>query len=1278
MKKIISILLIFTLTFFTISPFPHTYAASFPGTVTGSNGNTKTVTVINAPNKSTLKLYGINGGAPIQTKELDGTNHVFTVQDFGKYYVTSTTKDSLDKDIVSDPSPIVEVGPGSVTITAQGNDSILVTNAIQGAELILYNDRTGYIPLTTIADTNGNGIFTSVPPGLNYKAKQKINGVESPLSEQSITILPKPVQVTFSPTAGATNNQGTITVLESTSGNTIRLYDSNNKLIDSKIANASGGYVFTGLKAGKYYVSHVQNGAESILVELTIGDAEIPVITLIGPNEVTITVGDSYTDMGANFTDNIDPPKIITGVHSITTSSSPGIYYVVFNAMDSNNNHAIEVRRKVTILPEKVTLEPVDTNSATSPTVKDGPNGQIKVDKVQSGAILYLYQDPNGKLIRTITDATSPTYTINDVPVGKDYYVIQEYKNLNGSVVQSEPSARIEVKDTTKPILKLNGDATINLVMGDKYIEYGATATDNVDNTDELNAKIQITGVVNTNIPGAYTITYNVTDNANNKAISITRTVNVSPTAVIAIGSTADIGEVGVKNALLKASLALYSINDTTNAIQTYTLKESETTYVFTNVKPGKYYVVQTSAGFTSQPSNVVEVVDVDRPYITLEGPEKMTFVLDIDKKPYYISNGQLFNDPGAAANDYLEADSLTLTAEMIGPDENDDGNNDLISSVTSSPLFAKKISVPQTKLPVPGVYKITYTAKSLRGSEADSKERIITLAPPKIPIHKDAIPGESPEIPGISAGNLGEGKINVKGLFNHTSTTVTLYNTYGQIMQSKVPTSAAVTFSDVPVGIGYYVTQTVNGIESAPSEPVNVSLHEDAKGSALMTSFDFKSASAYGIIDHVAGTIHVTVPKGTDVTKLKADFTAMGLVKVGSFIQTSGTNEQNFTNAVQYTVTSTKDATVSKTYTVYVKILTFTSNSWTNTLKKTILLSTSTTRLFTLSAAEKLLAERNGASFIDSDRAIHVPFANIIETSNATLIAAAPNLETNESDPNWSKNLTNVTDLKWGNFNTSFMQSIEIEMNNTDEKKFAKLVYGNGNLYALIQPSYKLSNNNVLGLTSEPGTYALIDPISEPVITLSTANGESSFTLSSTVPNSQIYYTTSSSNITFNRSAANKDFNGYSFNGNPSDLSNWTLYTPGEKINSPTGEIYAFVMKDQVMSLISSKTIKTPVEWKRDIPTYKPSHILEITFNAQVEKKVLYSGDIYVIDDSTGKTVPTTLALSNDGKTVQVIPNDAYTPNKQYTLYIERTIKGNTTKKEFLNRTITRTFTIK
>ncbi len=83
------------------------------------------------------------------------------------------------------------------------------------------------------------------------------------------------------------------------------------------------------------------------------------------------------------------------------------------------------------------------------------------------------------------------------------------------------------------------------------------------------------------------------------------------------------------------------------------------------------------------------------------------------------------------------------------------------------------------------------------------------------------------------------------------------------------------------------------------------------------LTSFSFSSPSAVGII---SGTnIAVTVPFGTDVTALVANFTTNGTsVTVGATPQVSGVTANNFTSPVVYTVTgldsSTKDYTVTVT----------------------------------------------------------------------------------------------------------------------------------------------------------------------------------------------------------------------------------------------------------------------------------------------------------------------------------------------------------------------------
>ena len=63
--------------------------------------------------------------------------------------------------------------------------------------------------------------------------------------------------------------------------------------------------------------------------------------------------------------------------------------------------------------------------------------------------------------------------------------------------------------------------------MGEPILNQGLTATDNIDTENELATKIKITGTVNTNKPGKYTLYYNVIDNAGNPADQITRTVKV-------------------------------------------------------------------------------------------------------------------------------------------------------------------------------------------------------------------------------------------------------------------------------------------------------------------------------------------------------------------------------------------------------------------------------------------------------------------------------------------------------------------------------------------------------------------------------------------------------------------------------------------------------------------------------------------------------------------------------------------------------------------------------
>jgi hypothetical protein len=101
-------------------------------------------------------------------------------------------------------------------------------------------------------------------------------------------------------------------------------------------------------------------------------------------------------------------------------------------------------------------------------------------------------------------------------------------------------------------------------------------------------------------------------------------------------------------------------------------------------------------------------------------------------------------------------------------------------------------------------------------------------------------------------------------------------------------------------------------------SDPVQITITSDDNS---ITEFKFDKISTKTEIDQTAQTIKVIVPYGTNLTNLKATYTASGFttLTVGSAQQTSGTTENNFTNPVTYTVTANNGTTKSYTVTVIV-----------------------------------------------------------------------------------------------------------------------------------------------------------------------------------------------------------------------------------------------------------------------------------------------------------------------------------------------------------------------
>ena len=80
--------------------------------------------------------------------------------------------------------------------------------------------------------------------------------------------------------------------------------------------------------------------------------------------------------------------------------------------------------------------------------------------------------------------------------------------------------------DTTKPVIKLKGSATVSLTVGETYTDAGATAMDDVDGN--ITDRIVVHNPVDTGTAGTYTVTYDVNDSAGNAADQVKRTVTVT------------------------------------------------------------------------------------------------------------------------------------------------------------------------------------------------------------------------------------------------------------------------------------------------------------------------------------------------------------------------------------------------------------------------------------------------------------------------------------------------------------------------------------------------------------------------------------------------------------------------------------------------------------------------------------------------------------------------------------------------------------------------------
>ncbi|MDO8751927.1 MAG: DUF5011 domain-containing protein, partial [Candidatus Wolfebacteria bacterium] len=419
-------------------------------------------------------------------------------------------------------------------------------------------------------------------------------------------------------------------------------------------------------------------------------DATPPVIALTGSASVEAAGGNAYNDAGATANDNID--GIITG-NIITTNpvntDAGGTYIVRYNVADTRGNAAGEVTREVNVAND--ITAPVITINGENPT-------NIELKRVYFDAGASASDAVNGVV------AVTAVSTVN-TEIMNSYTVTYTARDASGNVATAIRTVNVTA-DVTPPVITIIGGKTINIIASSTYADAGATALDNVQGN--VTTGIVSLNTVNAAVVGTYTISYNITDSAGNKAVEVIRTVHVVaeggdatlPVITLIGSSTVEVAQ-GTAYTELGATASDNVDGDitaniiTSSTVDTNVLGEYAVTY----------NVADTAGNAAEEVIRTVRVADITAPVIALIGNSSVN-----------IKKLSTYTDVGATASD--------------------DTDGDVSARVTSTSTVDTATA---------GAYAVTYNVSDAAGNEATPAVRTVNVNELSTPVLANLTPTNTP-----------------------------------------------------------------------------------------------------------------------------------------------------------------------------------------------------------------------------------------------------------------------------------------------------------------------------------------------------------------------------------------------------------------------------------------------------------------------------------------------------------------------------------------------------
>ncbi len=482
-----------------------------------------------------------------------------------------------------------------------------------------------------------------------------------------------------------------------------------------------------------------------------------PVLTSIDPIRGTAppqSVVDCYIDLaeeGETFLVRLQADETGAFTEVLDLTEFDGHYLTVLATDASGNTSAFSRGVAIDYSAPEITLNGLaEVQVACGTAYTDaGVRAEDNIDGNITTSVVTTIVDESDTPLTTLTGVGPGTYRIHyDVTDSAGY-------------AATRVTRVVTVVDETPPVVTLNGSETLSLACGQPYEEAGATAMDSC--AGEVD--VMTTGVVNTTVPGVYTLQYTATDGAGNTSTPRDRTVTVADTVGPVISRVGD-ESITVACGVAFVDPGVTALDDCEGDVAVQVGGQVDVS------RAGTYllsYEASDSSGNRAQPMNrQVTVVDTTAPVLRLNGEaevvlscgeayvERGAMVIDTcDPGAAVVMSGSLRTDTvGVYTLAYDATDSAGNVAETIyrtvtvlgdgapqillnGDDavtiDCDTDYRDLGARAVDACLgdiSASLVVDNPVRSGVPGSYLVTYTVTDGGGTAAPPVTRSVTILP--------------------------------------------------------------------------------------------------------------------------------------------------------------------------------------------------------------------------------------------------------------------------------------------------------------------------------------------------------------------------------------------------------------------------------------------------------------------------------------------------------------------------------------------------------------------